>query len=294
MTTEAKNEYRQGRNVTLVGSAVNLVMIFIKIAGGVAFRSQALIADGVHSLSDLFSDVVVLLGLKFGRDEEDEEHPFGHGRIETLSALLVGILLAGAGIGMAWSAVLTIRAGTILQPHFLAIFVAFISVLAKEALYQYTRIVGKRINSPALMSNAWHHRTDAFSSVAVLIGVAGAQIDAAWAVLDPVAAIVVSVLILKAGASFVVAAIKEFIDTAPDKEVLDHISRCAYKVQGVHDVHDVRARTSGGNIIIEIHVTVDGEMTVREGHDVAKAVEQCLLEEVPNLAKALVHVDPAD
>lgn len=294
MSHTSVEEYRQGRNVTLVGSATNIVLIFVKIAGGMAFRSQALIADGIHSVSDLLSDVVVLFGLKLGRGEEDEEHPFGHGRIETLAALLVGLLLAGAGIWMAVSAALDMRAGNVPQPRALGIFVAIVSVLSKEILYHYTRIVGRRINSPALMTNAWHHRSDALSSVAVLFGLAGAQIDPAWAILDPLAAIIVSTLILKVGASFVVSAFKEFIDTAPDKTVLSHIHKCACEISGVQDVHDIRARTSGGNVFVEVHITVDGKMTVREGHDVAKAVERCLIDEVPHLRKALVHVDPSE
>ena len=257
MSQSAEEEYREGRNVTLVGSVTNIVLVFLKIAGGFLFHSQALIADGIHSVSDLLSDVVVLFGLKLGRGEEDAEHPFGHGRIETLSALLVGILLGGAGIWMAVSAGLEIHSGIIPHPSYLALVVAVVSVLAKEILYHYTRIVGERINSPAIITNAWHHRSDALSSVAVLIGIAGAQIKPSWAALDPIAAIIVSALIVKVGASFVVSAIKEFIDTAPNKAVMNRIQQCACAITGVEEVHDIRARTSGGKVFVEIHITVD-------------------------------------
>jgi len=287
-------QYLQGRNVTLVGMAANLVLIFLKLWGGVVARSQALIADGLHSLSDLLSDFVVLLGLKLGRAEEDARHHFGHGRIETLASSLVGISLAGAGIAMGWAAGRDIWLGKVHNPTSLAILVAFVSVVSKEFLYHYTRVVGKRIQSPALMSNAWHHRSDALSSVAVIVGVAGALLIPGWGVLDSWAALVVSVLIIKVGTSFVWSATKEFIDTAPHKDVLREIAGCAASVEGVKDVHDLRARTSGGKVFVQLHIVVDGEIPVRRGHDIAKEVETCLIERVPHLSTAIVHVDPAD
>jgi cation diffusion facilitator family transporter len=287
-------DYRQGKTVTLVGMVANLVLIVIKIVGGFASRSQALIADGIHSLSDLLSDFVVLVGLKWGRQSEDEDHPFGHGRIETLSSLLVGVLLIGAGVGMGVAAARDLYLSETHHPSGLAILIAFISVLSKEALYHYTRIVGKRINSPALMSNAWHHRSDALSSVAVIIGVAGAIFLEGWESLDSWAALLVSLLIAKVGASFIVSAIKEFIDTSPGKDVVTHIESCASTVDGVTDVHDLRARTSGGEVFVEIHITVNGDITVRRGHEVAKEVEMCLKDRVPHLGKAIVHVDPSE
>ncbi len=287
-------QYLQGRNVTLVGMGANVCLIVLKLWGGVVSRSQALVADGLHSLSDLLSDFVVLLGLRWGRTEEDAHHQFGHGRIETLASFLVGIILAAAGIGMGWAAVSDIRLGKVHDPTGLAIIVAFVSVLSKEFLYHYTRIVGKRINSPALMSNAWHHRSDALSSVAVIAGVAGAMLIPGWGVLDSWAALVVSALIIKVGASFVWSATQEFIDTAPHADVLREIVGCAASVQGVEDVHDLRARTSGGKVFVQLHIVVDGEIPVRRGHDIAKEVETCLIERVPHLSTAIVHVDPTD
>jgi len=293
MDQTSQEQYIQGRNVTVIGMVVNLALLALKLWGGLVAHSQALIADGVHSLSDLLTDVVALLGLKWGRRGEDEEHPFGHGRIETLSSLGIGLAVLGAGIAMAWSAGTDIYLGRTNHPTSLAIVVAFVSIISKELLFRYTRLVGNRIGSITLMSNAWHHRSDALSSVAVVIGVAGSMVSPRWVVLDSWAAIAVSVLIAKIGVSFIISAFQEFIDTAPDKEIVDQISRCAWDVPGVLDVHDLRARTSGGKVFVEVHVVVNGDMTVRAGHEVAKTVERCLCDEVPGLRKAIVHVDPS-
>jgi cation diffusion facilitator family transporter len=287
-------QYELGKRVTIVGMGANLVLVAVKIGAGLEAKSQALIADGVHSVSDLFSDAVVLLGLRWGRRSEDEDHPFGHRRIETLASFIVGMMLCAAAVAMALSAGRDILHGKHAQPGVLALVIAAASVVAKEALYRYTIAVGRRIDSPALVSNAWHHRSDALSSIAVCVGVAGARLDPDWRILDAWAAIVVSALIVKVGISLVISSLKELVDTAPDQHVVDMINRCARKVKGVENTHDVRARTSGGKVFVEVHVEVDGELTVREGHDVAKAVERCLIDEVPRMEKAIIHVDPVD
>lgn len=291
---QAQEEYRQGVIVTLVGSAVNVLLIVIKVWGGLAAQSQALLADGVHSVSDLLSDAVVLLGLSWGRMEPDANHPFGHGRIETLAAMLVGCALVAAAGFMGGSAGSSIVQGQTSVPGSLAIYIAGFSILAKEGLYWYTRQVGQKIGSAALLSNAWHHRSDALSSIAVLIGVIAARINPQWAMLDAVAAIVVALLVGRVGLGFIISAFKEFIDTAPEPEVVDSIQHCALHIEGVRDVHDLRARTSGGKVFVEIHVTVDRTMSVEQGHAVAKSVEQCLIRDVPHLTKAIVHIDPSD
>ncbi|MFC1834256.1 cation diffusion facilitator family transporter [Thermodesulfobacteriota bacterium] len=289
---EDQTHYREGRNITLIGMVINIILIVVKIWGGMVARSQALVADGLHSVSDLAGDAVVLLGLKWGRSGEDDEHPFGHGRIETLASFIVGVILVGAAIAMGLSSGIDIYKGKVGEPTVLAIWVALLSIVLKEALYRYTRAVGERIQSNALLSNAWHHRSDALSSVAVLIGVGGAILNPEWGVLDSWAALIVSILIAKVGASFVLSSIREFIDTAPEKELVDKMHVCACKVEGVINCHDLKARTSGGRVFVELHITVRGDVTVREGHDVAKAVEICLKEEISHLANATVHVDP--
>ncbi len=285
-------EYTQARNVTVIGAIVNIGLMILKIWGGIVSGSQALVADGIHSLSDLASDGVVLMGVKWGREGEDENHQFGHGRIETLSSLIVGLMLIGAGMGMLYAAGDTLVLGRTPNPTATGLLIAFLSIFSKELLYQYTKRIGQKINSLALISNAWHHRTDALSSVAVVFGIAAGMINPDWRFLDAIAAIVVAALVVKVGYEFVAAGVKELVDTAPDGSVINRIEDCACSVERVKGVHKIRARTSGGNIFVEIHIIVDGELQVREGHDVAKEVESCLIAQVPTLSKAVVHVDP--
>ncbi|MCK4573892.1 MAG: cation transporter, partial [candidate division Zixibacteria bacterium] len=240
-----RNEIAAGLRATWVGIMVNILLVIVKVWAGVVGRSQALLADGIHSLSDLFSDFVVMLGLKWGRKGEDEDHHFGHARIETISSMIVGILLVATALGLAWNAVVNIQHHEESIPGTVTIVVAFVSIILKEGMYWYTRIVGEKIRSLALLSNAWHHRTDALSSIAVLIGVAAANINPAWSIADSVAAIVVTWFIARVGISLIWNAFREVVDTAPDRKVLDRLSSLASGVDGVRQVHDIRARYSG-------------------------------------------------
>jgi cation diffusion facilitator family transporter len=288
----ANQELKAGRRVTLVGAAVNLVLAALKFLAGIFGFSTALIADAVHSLSDLATDFIVLVGLKLGRAPADGKHQFGHGRLETLTAALVGLGLIGTGFYLGYEAGLDIYHNTMHNPTWLAIAGALVSVLGKEALYRWTLTVGKRIQSAAVQANAWHHRSDALSSVAVLIGVGAAIINPEWHILDAYAALVVSLLVCKAGLDIVWEAVKEFTDHAPTSEVLNDIQRCALNVKGVVEIHDLKVRASGGRYHMELHVVVDGSLNVREGHAIAKEVEACLLGDLPLVERVIIHIDP--
>jgi cation diffusion facilitator family transporter len=283
---------KAGKRVTIVGVFVNGFLIGFKFLAGILGHSQALIADGVHSISDLFTDIVVLLGLKMGRKAPDEKHPFGHGRIETLTSAVVGLALIVTALYLGIEACWNIYRHTEHHPTRLALFAAAASIILKEVLYRYTIRVGRRIKSPVIIANAWHHRSDALSSVAVLLGVTGAMIQPSWHILDSYAALVVSFLIIKVGLETVVDSLREFIDTAPPPETLEKITQCARSVNGVIDIHDVRARSTGGIYQMEVHIVVDGHLTVFEGHRIAKDVEHCLIREVEGVGRAIVHVDP--
>jgi cation diffusion facilitator family transporter len=270
----------------------NAVLIGFKLAGGILGHSQALIADAAHSVSDLFTDAVVLVGLKAGRRAADHDHPFGHARYETLSSGVVGIFLMGAALYLGVEAGSSIYHRAEYHPTWLALGAAGLSIVVKEALYRYTAHVGRRIKSPVIMANAWHHRSDALSSVAVFFGVAGARINPAWHVLDACAALIVSLLILKVGIEILWRSIQELTDKAPPPETLDKIGRCIRGVDGVLGHHDLRVRTSGGLYQMEAHVVVDGSLTVIEGHGIAKSVELCLKDEIEDLSQVIIHVDP--
>jgi cation diffusion facilitator family transporter len=293
LTSESRKESaKSGRSVTLVGAIVNSLLIILKFVAGVLGQSQALIADAVHSISDLFTDAVVLVGLGMGRKAPDEKHHFGHARIETLASAAVGLALVGTALYLGIKAAWNIHLHTEYHPTGLALIAAAVSIALKEALYHYTVYVGRRIKSRAVMANAWHHRSDSLSSVAVLLGVAGARIKPSWHMLDAYAALIVSFFIVKVAFDILKDTLREFVDTAPEPEVLDRIMQCTRKVEGVIETHDLRVRTSGGLHQMETHIVVDGRLTVTEGHLIAKAVEKCLLEEVPDLDRVIVHVDP--
>ncbi|MBU2551679.1 MAG: cation diffusion facilitator family transporter [Proteobacteria bacterium] len=283
---------REGRRVTLVGAVVNVVLTVLKFAGGYFYHSQALIADAMHSLSDLFTDFVALFGLAAGGKAPDRDHPFGHARIETLASTIIGLTLLFVAVEIASGALDAIARNEPSAPSWMAVAIAAVSIIFKEALYQYTAYVGRRFKSPVLRANAWHHRSDAMSSVAVLLGVTGAQIKPEWRILDAYAALLVSIFVLKVGLDVILNSVRELTDTAPGPEVLDSIHACARSVEGVLETHDLKVRSTGGMYQMELHVVVDGELTVSQGHMIAKEVERCVLDEIEEAVRVIVHVDP--
>ncbi|MBC8420369.1 MAG: cation transporter [Desulfobacterales bacterium] len=292
MTQVYEKGVRAGQRVTWVGAIVNALLIACKFFAGIFGHSQALIADAVHSVSDLFTDIIVLFGLKIGRKEPDEGHPFGHARIETLASALVGLALIATALYLGVDAASNIYRHSEYHPTKLALIGAGLSIILKEALYYYTVRVGRRIKSQLIVANAWHHRSDALSSVAVFLGVTGALIRPSWHILDAFAALLVSFFIVKVGLDILRDSLREITDRAPSPETLNKISNCARSVPGVLDMHDLRVRTSGGFYQMETHIVVDGQLTVYEGHKIAKAVESCLVEEIEDLDRVIVHVDP--
>ena len=281
-----------GRKVTLIGVTVNAFLFFLKLVTGIFGGSQALIADAVHSISDLFTDTVVLIGIKISQKPPDRTHHFGHARIETLASLIVGVALIGTALYLGIDASLTIYRQTVYHPTTLALFGAGVSIVLKELLYHYTIRTGRRIKSQLIVANAWHHRSDALSSVAVFTGVAGTRINPSWHFLDAFAALLVSFFIVKVGLEILRNAFREFTDAAPKPQIISNIRQCALSVSGVVDTHDLRVRTSGGLYQMEIHIVVDGQLTVSEGHRIAKTVEKKLVEDVGNFDSITIHVDP--
>lgn len=282
-----------GRSVTLVGALANGLLILLKFTAGIFGQSQALIADAVHSISDLVTDVVVLIGIRMGRKAPDDKHHFGHARIETLSSAIIGLALIGTAFYLGLEASMNIYNHTEYHPTSLALIGAGISIAVKEALYHYTVRTGRKIQSQLVIANAWHHRSDAFTSVAVLLGVAGTLIKPSWHILDAFAALLVSFFIVKIGLNIVAGCIGEFTDAAPKTEDLEKIKNCIGSVEGVIEMHDLRVRTSGGRFQMETHIVVNGQLTVTQGHRIAKMVERCLFEEIKSIDRVIVHVDPA-
>lgn len=284
---------KAARNVTLVGALVNLVLAVAKILFGWLGRSDALVVDGVHSLSDLASDMIVLLASKKGSEDADEEHPYGHARIETLAAVGLGILLILVGLGIAWDASDRLMSPETLSiPTMVALVVAVISVLSKEILYRYTMVTAKRIRSKLLEANAWHHRSDAFSSIVVLVGVAGSMMG--FTVLDAIAAVLVSLMIGKIGWELVSHGIRELIDTGLEEERVEEIVKVIEGVPGVTNLHMLRTRRMGSDALADVHIQVSPKVSVSEGHQISEEVRSTLIKQIEELNDVTVHIDPED
>jgi cation diffusion facilitator family transporter len=285
--------YREVRKVTLIGSLVDLLLGIAKILIGWIAHSQALIADGLHSLSDLATDFVVLYAAKHSHREADEDHPYGHGRIETLATVALGLSLVAVALGIGYDAVQRMNEPDLLAtPGMFALAVAVISVISKEVIYQYTRNAARRLRSNMLMANAWHSRSDAISSIVVIIGVAGAMMGHAY--LDSVAAIAVAAMIAKIGFDLVRDSSRELIDTALEPDVTDTIRKEVLSVDGVRALHMLRSRRSGSDALVDLHLQVDPRISVSEGHQIGDTVRRHLLEHVDEVTDVTVHIDPED
>jgi cation diffusion facilitator family transporter len=282
------------RKVTWVGLLANVLLAGFKFLAGIVGNSQALVADAIHSLTDLTTDIAVIAGSHYWSRPPDESHPYGHRRMETLVTVFIGIALAAAGIGVGWKAISTLHAKHASSPGWIAVLAAFVSIICKEAIYRWTAIIGRRVKSSALAANAWHHRTDAISSVPVLIAVAGARIFPSWSFLDHVGAAVVSILILYASIKILWPAFSELIDAGAPTEIRKRIRTRALKNEGVLQVHDIRTRYISSSIQVDLHIVVEGSITVREGHDIADDVKNRIINEIQEVLDVIVHVDPPE
>jgi len=285
--------YREVSRITLIGAVVDLLLGIVKILVGISSHSQALIADGVHSLSDLATDFLVLFAAKHSHREADTEHPYGHGRIETVATVALGMALTAVAVGISWDSIRRLLdPSLLLHPGWLALLIAFISVISKEAIYQFTARVAHRLRSRMLLANAWHSRTDAISSILVMIGVGGAMAGVPW--LDAIAAVAVAVMIAKIGWDLLWKSLQELIDTALECEQVEAIRREILQVSGVRALHMLRTRRSGNDALVDVHILVDPTLSVSEGHQIGEYVRGRLLQQIDEVADVTVHIDPED
>ena len=288
------NEYHNrslaAQKSTMISVAVNILLSYIQILLGIFSGSQGLIADGIHAFSDLVSDFVVLIANKKSRKPSDEDHHYGHGRYENGAWLIIGAILFLVGSIMIWSA-----SGKLWHPeaisevHIVALWVALFALVTKELLFRYMLAVATRIQSSLLIANAWHARSDAASSVVVSVGIVGNLLGFPW--LDPVAAIVVGVLIARMGYTFAANALHDLMDRSVSTEMETAIKAIILAVPDVLGVHDLKTRKTGDLILVDVHIEVDGELSVSEGHDIARAVRQAVLEN-KNVLDVMIHTDP--
>jgi cation diffusion facilitator family transporter len=261
MELTVKQRKNETTRITLWGVAVNLVLAIIKIAGGIIGQSQALLADGIHSLSDLASDAMVLIAVKHAGEDADEDHPYGHARYETLATVALGILLIGVAVGIAYDAILRLdNPEEIATPALFTLIIAAISIFSNEGLYHATRAVAKKIRSPLLEANAWHHRSDAVSSIVVLIGIGATYIG--YPLLDAVAAILVALMIAKIGLDLSRQSVQELVDTALEPEMVDKIKQTILSIDDVRELHMLRSRRMGHNALVDVHLLVSPKLSV--------------------------------
>lgn len=293
MDLSLEQRKQETNRITLWGVAVNLFLSVIKILGGIFGQSQALLADGIHSLSDLASDAMVLIAVKHAGEDADEDHPYGHARYETLATVALGILLIGVAIGIAYDAILRLEHPELIAtPALYTMIIAAISIFSNEGLYHATRAVAEKIRSPLLQANAWHHRSDAVSSIVVLIGVGATYIG--YPLLDAIAAILVALMIAKIGLDLSRQSVQELVDTALEPEMVEQIKQTILGIDDVRQLHLLRTRRMGHNALVDVHIQVSPKLSVSEGHHITESVEQALIDKFEEINDVTVHIDPED
>lgn len=288
---------REIYKVTLTGSLVNVLLVVCKFIAGVLGHSAAMVADAVHSLSDLITDIIVLVFVRISGKPEDKGHDYGHGKYETFATLLIGVALFCVGVGILWNGgeqiYIYLKGGTLSSPGWIALIAALLSILLKELLFQYTRRVGKKYNSPAVIANAWHHRSDAFSSIGTAIGIGGAiLLGENWRVLDPLAAVVVSFFIIHVAVKQLKPCLDELLERSLPDDIENHITSLVLSVPGVSEPHHLRTRRIGSNYAIDLHIRMDGNMPLFEAHDKATQIEHKLKEAYGANTYISVHIEP--
>ncbi|MDH4275662.1 MAG: cation diffusion facilitator family transporter [Gammaproteobacteria bacterium] len=285
--------YRETRRITVIGGATNVILTIAKLVGGVVGHSQSLVADGVHSLTDLVGDFVVLWAARHTHRAADEDHPYGHGRIETVATVALSLLLLAIGVGIFIDAGSRLfHPDALLEPDALTLIIAVVAVGMKEVMYFYTLRVARALKSPMLHANAWHHRSDSISSVVVIIGVGGTLAGLEY--LDAIAAVGVALMIAKAGWEFGWKALRELTDTALAPERIDHIQRVIGGISGVKHAHHLRTRTLAGSAFVDVHIQVGARLSVSEGHQIAEAVRKQLVQDIDEVCDVVVHIDAED
>jgi len=281
------------KQTTWVSLSVNLALSCIKLAGGLVGNSQAVVSDAIHSLTDLSTDIAILIGVRYWSKPADVTHHYGHYRLETIVTLSIGLLLGGIATGILWSSVITLHEGHSVRPGWIAFAVTIISIVSKEVLHKWTLSIGEDIKSSALLANAWHQRSDVLSSIPVALAVAGAAVVPGWAFLDNVGAFAVSVFIYQAAFNIAKPAFNKLTDLAISKEELQKITDIVTKTEGVSEAHEIRTRYIGCNsLAVDLHILVDGNISVFKGHDISEMVRRRLQENCSEIVDVVVHIEP--
>ena len=290
-----ENNYeKSAMKVSFVSIAANTILSIFKLFAGIFANSGAMVSDAIHSASDVFSTFVVIVGVKLSSKASDKDHPYGHERLECVAAIILATILCATGLGIGWTSLSNILSGNyeILEiPKRLALIAAIISILVKEAMYQYTRLVAKKIDSGALMADAWHHRSDALSSVGAFIGILGSRLG--FPIMDSLASLVICVFIEKASYDIFMDAVDKMVDKACDEETEKQLRNCAISQPGVLNIDLLRTRVFGNKIYVDIEISADGSKTLREAHSIAECVHDAIEQNFTKVKHIMVHVNPA-
>lgn len=284
--------------VTLLGSLANFLLLVFKFVAGWLGHSSAMIADAVHSLSDFVTDIIVLLFINISSKPKDESHDYGHGKYETLATSIIGIVLLCVGVGLFWESAGKIvgyyfRGEELERPGMIALIAALVSIIVKEILFRITLVIGKQENSQALIANAWHHRSDAFSSIGTALGIGGAiLLGDKWRILDPLAAVIVSIFIVRVSLKLILPAINDLLEKSLPPEVEDEILTVIEETPEVKNPHNLCTRRIGNDFAIEVHIRVDGETTVARAHELTRDIERKLRDKFGPATHIMLHVEP--
>lgn len=278
--------------ITYASILINVLLSSVKIFTGIIGNSKSAVADGVHSLSDLSTDLAILIGVKFWTAPPDENHPYGHGRIETLVTVFIGIILIVVGLSIGYEAISTLRDSHLEKPKWISLIGIAFSIILKELLFRWTIRVGKRLKSSSLIANAWHHRSDSFSSIPALIAVSVSIIFPGLEFIDHIGAVIVAFIIIKVSLGILFSSFQELTDCGISKKDIDNIKSISMQIQGVKEVHAVRSRKYNSGNYIDLHVLVDESLSVKRGHDIAEEVKVSLIEKGPSVVDAVVHIEP--
>ena len=285
-----ENANKDIRFVTNLGIAANFVLSVVKVGVGLLAGSMALVADGIHSISDMTTDIAVLLGIYFGSKQPDDRHPYGHGRIETFAAGFIGAVLIVVGAAMIYRAAVDVAAGKYATPGFVVLFVALISVVVKEFLYRITKKIAIKSHSPALYANAWHHRSDAFSSIAVVAGFVSLKFGFKYG--DQMAAAAVGLMVILVAVRIITDCLHELTESAVDSDTIEHIKNIINADSSIRQWHKLRTRTVGREVFLDLHILVDPDLSVAAAHEIAENLENALDKQITRPVNITVHIEP--
>lgn len=282
--------YQEAKKVSIITIIVNILLGVIKMIAGIVGNSAAMVADGMHTASDVVTTVLVIVGVKMASKEADREHPYGHERFEPVFGKLISLFLALTGVMIGIEGIKTLIAGEYSRPEPIALVAAVISIVVKEGMYWYTLHTAKKIKSVAMEADAWHHRTDAFSSIGTFVGILGASMG--WTFLDPLTAVIVSIFIIKVGIDLYMQSAHQLIDQAAPQDMADQIKTLTENIEGVEGVHNLKTRLFGSKVYVDLEIYVSKKITVEEGHQIATKVHDVLEGTIEEIKHCMVHVEP--